>query len=103
MLTKLIILDPDETARRLDSIADAFRAIISVKLKDNAVKQEVEKQEEAVRSVLRVTLLLAAMGGSGAGGSGKGGETWRAYWEWVEKDFEAQLRGLREERRESEF
>jgi len=60
MLTKLVVLDPDETSRRLDAIADYFRTIISLKLKDNAVKQEVEKQEEAVKSVLRVTLLLHA-------------------------------------------
>lgn len=102
MLTKLVILDPDETARRLDAIAACYRPILSTKLKDNAVKQEVEKQEEAVRSVLRVSLLLhaqvpAAAGGMGGAAPGGGSLVWRTYWEWVEKDFEGQLRGLKEE------
>lgn len=104
MLTKLVVLDPDETARRLDAIAACFRTILSTKLKDNAVKQEVEKQEEASRSVLRVTLLLhEKIPGAGAGmvGTATGGQmVWRGYWEWVEKDFEGQLRGLKEEGRE---
>jgi cullin-associated NEDD8-dissociated protein 1 len=26
-------------------------------------------------------------------------QTWRTYWEWVEKDFEPQLRILRDENR----
>ncbi|RKF63563.1 Cullin-associated NEDD8-dissociated protein 1, C-terminal part [Golovinomyces cichoracearum] len=99
MLTKIVVLDPEETARRLDSIADAFKSILSVKLKDNAVKQEIEKQEEAIRSVLRVTLLLhgSIPSASAALGSIHGNQGWRTYWEWVEKDFEIHLRGLKEE------
>jgi cullin-associated NEDD8-dissociated protein 1 len=103
MLTKLITLDPDETARRLDAIADCFRTILSMKLKDNAVKQEVEKQAEAGRGVLRVTMLLHAhipAASSGVGANSGQHQTWRTYWEWVEKDFEAQLRGLRDEGKE---
>ncbi|TVY17828.1 Cullin-associated NEDD8-dissociated protein 1, C-terminal part [Lachnellula arida] len=103
MLTKLVVLDPDETARRLDAIANCFRAILSIKLKDNAVKQEIEKQEEASRSVLRVTLLLhSAIPGasSGMGVQGSQHQIWRSYWEWVEKDFESQLRALKDEGRE---
>lgn len=106
MLTKLIVLDPEETSRRLDAIADRFRSILSVKLKDNAVKQEVEKQDEASKGVLRVTLLLhnAIPGAAGVGlgaASNGGSQTWRTYWEWVEKDFDTQLRMLREEVREN--
>jgi cullin-associated NEDD8-dissociated protein 1 len=106
MLTKLVVLDPDETARRLDTIADCFRTILSLKLKDNAVKQEIEKQEEAVKSVLRVTLLLHAAipGASSSMGTHAGmHQTWRTYWEWVEKDFEGQLRSLREESKDSGY
>jgi cullin-associated NEDD8-dissociated protein 1 len=103
MLTKLVVLDPDETSRRLDSIALCFRTILSTQLKDNAVKQEVEKQQEASRSCLRVSLLLhnAIPTASSATGAQAGQhQTWRTYWEWVEKDFEAQLRGLKEESKE---
>lgn len=104
MLTKLVVLDPDETSRRLDSIADCFRTILSIQLKENAVKQEVEKQQEASRSCLRVTLLLhnAIPGASSTVGAQAGQhQTWRTYWEWVEKDFETQLRALKEESKEA--
>ncbi|KAK6606846.1 TATA-binding protein interacting [Botrytis cinerea] len=60
MLNKLVILDPDETARRLDAIADCFRVTLSIKLKESAVKQEIEKQDDATKSTLRSTLNLHA-------------------------------------------
>ncbi|KAG6041149.1 hypothetical protein E4U41_005873 [Claviceps citrina] len=106
MVTKLIVIDADETARRLDSIAEAYRGVLSVKLKDNAVKQDVEKQEEANKSVLRVTLLLgdkmkAMTGNAGAVMSNAGAAgVWTSYWEWVNKDFEKQLRALGDEKNE---
>lgn len=95
MLAKLAIIDPQETIRRLDTIADAFRATLSTKLKENAVKQEYERQEEAARSVLRTTLLLSDRL-KGSVGSGQC-QIWTTYWDWVNKDFERQLRQLREE------
>lgn len=100
MLTKLVHRDPEETARRLDSIAECFRTVLSIKLKETAVKQEIEKQAEACKSVLRVTLLLhdAIPSASVAiGSTGDQHPTWRTYWEWVEKDFESQLRSLKME------
>lgn len=106
MITKLMVIDPDETARRLDSIAEAYRSVLSVKLKENAVKQDIEKQEEANKSVLRVTLLLGdkmkvMTGNAGAATSNAGAAgTWMSYWEWANKDFGKELKGLREETRE---
>ncbi|KAI0169722.1 TIP120-domain-containing protein [Hypoxylon sp. FL1284] len=112
MLSKLIIIDPEETTRRLDSVAECYRKTLSTKLRDGAVKQEVEKQEEAIKSVLRVTLLLAdktktTLPGSASGPGGvvpqaqaqQAGQNpvWQQYWEWVNKDFERQLKALREE------
>lgn len=107
MITKLAVIDPDETARRLDSIAEAYRTVLSTKLKENAVKQDVEKQEEASKSALRVTLLLGdkmktITGNAGAATSNAGvASVWTSYWDWVNKDFEKQLRGLREESRDT--
>ncbi|KAJ4864003.1 TATA-binding protein interacting (TIP20) domain-containing protein [Trichoderma breve] len=103
MVTKLIVIDPDETARRLDSIAEAYRGVLSIKLKDNAVKQDVEKQEETNKSILRVTLLLgdkmkAMTGNAGAATSNAAAAgAWTGYWEWANKEFDRQLKGLREE------
>ncbi|CAI4214804.1 unnamed protein product [Parascedosporium putredinis] len=122
MVAKLAVMDPDETVRRLDSIAEAYRAILSTKLKEGAVKQDVEKHTESNKSILRVTLLLQAKlkgtgTGTGAGASrgdnksapgptaasgvGVGGsQVWNGYWDWVVKDFATQLKVLREENRE---
>lgn len=109
MVSKLAVIDAEETARRLDAIADCYRATLSVKLKDGAVKQDVEKHDEAVKSVLRVTLLLgerskqliaSAAGGTAAPSVPGGGQVWSTYWDWVNKDFDRQLRLLRDENRE---
>lgn len=100
MLTKLVVLNPEETARRLDSIAECFRAVLSIKLKETAVKQEIEKQTEACKSVLRVTLLLHNVIPSASVVIGSTAEQhlrWRSYWEWVDKDFNDQLRSLKME------
>jgi len=99
MVSRLVILDPDETTRRLNSIAKAFRQTLSTKLKDTAVKQEVEKQEEANKAVLRVTLLLAdkLKSAVGAGAAGAATDVWSSYLEWVTRDFATQLRALQEQ------
>ena len=87
---------------------------MSTKLKDNAVKQEIERQEEANKSVLRVSLRLAdktkttlpgANGHSGSGASAQSLQStqnpdWQAYWEWVNKDFSVSLKKLRDEVKE---
>ncbi|KAL8377319.1 hypothetical protein RB595_008148 [Gaeumannomyces hyphopodioides] len=106
MVSKLVFLAPEETTRRLDSIAAAFRHTMATKLKDNAVKQEIEKQNEANKSVLRVSLLLgeklpaslASVSGVGAPGTpGVVSSAWNVYWESLNKDHKAVLKELREE------
>ncbi|GAP93478.1 putative TATA-binding protein interacting [Rosellinia necatrix] len=108
MLGKLIVIDPNETTRRLDTIAQCYRKTLSTKLKDGAVKQEHEKQEEANKSVLRVSLLLAdktkttlqnPSNVSGIAGAQiqSSNPVWLQYWEWVNKDFDRQLKNLRDE------
>lgn len=98
MLTKLIVLDPEETMRRLDSIAERFRITLSFKPKDNAVKQELEKAQEASKGVLRVSVLLnnAFPAATGTTASGQH-QTWRSYWEWVKKDYAGQLHAIEQE------
>ncbi|KAK8041607.1 cullin-associated nedd8-dissociated protein 2 protein [Apiospora phragmitis] len=109
MLSKLIVIDPEETTRRLDTIAECYRKTLSTKLKEGSVKQELEKQEEANKSVLRVTLLLAdrtktTLPSANAAGAAPSQQTqqvsnpvWQQYWEWVNKDFERQIKVLRDE------
>jgi cullin-associated NEDD8-dissociated protein 1 len=115
MITKLITLSPDETLARLDVIAECYRKTLQTKLKEHAVKQDLEKQEEASKGVLRVTLLvtdrlaamhpsstLAAAAGGGGGGGGSHSNAlreWENFWDWVSKDHDTQIKKLREESR----
>jgi len=105
MLNKLSVLDNDETSRRLDAIAECLRTILSTKLKDNAVKQEIEKQEEAVKGALRISLQLNnSIPGASSGlvAQGSQHQTWRTYWEWIEKDFQESIRAARAETNRSD-
>jgi cullin-associated NEDD8-dissociated protein 1 len=95
MLTKLIVLDPEEAVRRLDPIAERFRILLASKPKDNAVKQEVEKVAEATKGVLKVTVHLHnAFPAASDPGTGLQGQVWRAYWDWVGKEFRTQLQAM---------
>ncbi|KAL8717566.1 MAG: hypothetical protein Q9225_005198 [Loekoesia sp. 1 TL-2023] len=100
MLTKLVYLDPEETGRHLDSIAERYRSILAFKPKENAVKQEIEKLNEANKGVLKVTLLLHGIlpANTSAGGNLQG-EKWKGYWDWVGKDFRSQLASVEQELR----
>lgn len=115
MLSKLIVIDPDETTRRLDTIAECYRKVLSTKLKEGSVKQEVERQDETNKSVLRVTILLADKtkttlptnnNGSAAQNQQQSQQqvsnpVWQQYWEWVNRDFERAIKSLREESRDT--
>jgi cullin-associated NEDD8-dissociated protein 1 len=101
MLSKLVIMDPDETMRRLDAIANVYRVVLSTKLKEGAVKQDVEKQVETNKGILRVTLLLnERISAADAQGRAGGNTVWRQYWDWVTKEFSPQLKTLKEESKE---
>lgn len=91
MLTKLVTLNVDETSRRLDDVAAAFKVTLGTKLKESAVKQEIEKQDAAVMSVLRVTVLLNEKIPVTSQG-------WRDYWSWVEKDFADKIKSVQAEK-----
>ncbi|KAI9867835.1 MAG: hypothetical protein M1813_007657 [Trichoglossum hirsutum] len=91
MLTKLIILDPAETQRRLDFISQRFRTILSFKPKEGAVKQELEKAEEASTGVLKVSLQL------NNGFPAADAAEWVSYREWIRKNYSLQLKMLEDE------
>jgi cullin-associated NEDD8-dissociated protein 1 len=105
MILKLIPLAPDETKRNLDALAEKFRAVLSIKPKENAVKQELEKLAEANKGVVRVSRELnrafpaSAQTGGVVAGEGAGGDfpAWRTYWEWVRGEFGRVLRDVEEE------
>lgn len=99
MLTKLITIDRNEVGRRLDTIADRFQVILATRLKDNAVKQEVEKLKDSVKETLilsvrlrdHYTELLSSTS------SNPSGQAFRSYLEIVKKDYNTQLQAAETE------
>lgn len=94
MLSRLSTIDPDETRRRLSPLAEKFRIVLGAKIKDNAVKQEIEKVNEANAAVIRTTLELDRKFPSAAtDGSGEMVQ-WKGYIESVKKDFAQVVRNV---------
>jgi cullin-associated NEDD8-dissociated protein 1 len=99
MLTRLIHLAPEETAARLDVLVEPFRGVLSVKPKENAVKQEIEKMQEEARDVVRSSLLLAK---SWPDESTDTVRPWGQYWDWVKREFGTMVKQAEDEAREKE-
>ena len=98
MLTKLIALDLEQTFVRLGLIAEQFRTVLAFKPKENAVKQEMEKVSEATKGVLKVTVHLHnAFPAASDSATGPRGHLWKAYWDWVGKEFKTQLQAMQSE------
>ena len=95
MLGKLTYIDPDETRRRLGPLAEKFKIVLSTKLKETAVKQEIEKVNEANAAVIRTSLDLDKNFPGAATDSSDVG--WKAYLDWVKKDFAGVVRSIQEE------
>ncbi|GMR57113.1 hypothetical protein PMAYCL1PPCAC_27308 [Pristionchus mayeri] len=58
ILAKLAQYAPNELTLKLDKVCDPLKTQLNVKNKQNAVKQEVDKNEELKRAVLRTMLVL---------------------------------------------
>lgn len=92
MTSKLISLAPEATQRYLDALSERYSAVLSFKPKDNAVKQELEKAQEASMGVLKISReICKAFPNSEASNEHP---KWKAYMEWVRKTFIAQLKSL---------
>ncbi|KAJ4362409.1 hypothetical protein N0V83_010502 [Neocucurbitaria cava] len=102
MLTKLMVIAPDQVHSRLESIAENFRTVLLVKPKENAVKQEIEKNQEGAKGVLKVSAQLNKQMGSdaGAGQDDPQLRVWSQYWDWISKDHHAGLKAVTDEMKE---
>ncbi|KAH9877830.1 hypothetical protein J1614_003047 [Plenodomus biglobosus] len=102
MLTKLMVIAPDQLHSRLDPIATNFRAVLSIKAKENAVKQEVEKISEGAKGVLKVSAQLNKQIGieGGGGQDDPHSRQWSAYWDWLVKEHSAGLKAATDELKE---
>ncbi|KAI9103255.1 armadillo-type protein [Phlyctochytrium arcticum] len=65
MLQRLAQLSPTTVAQKLDEMVEPLRTTILSKPKTNAVKQEVEKTQELVRSTARTVLVLSRLSDQG--------------------------------------
>lgn len=92
MTSKLIKIAPEDTERRLDALSERYNAVLSFKPKDNAVKQELEKAQEASLGILKITneLSKAFPGAESSGDS----HQWKAYMDYVRKNFSEQFSSL---------
>ncbi|KAL4923904.1 putative cullin binding protein CanA [Aspergillus undulatus] len=95
MTSKLITLAPEETQRQLDALSERYTTILSFKPKENAVKQELEKAQEASTGILKTTreLSKAFPVAETSGDRHK----WKTYMEWVRAQFGTQLSNLENE------
>ncbi|KAL5394110.1 hypothetical protein PMIN06_008604 [Paraphaeosphaeria minitans] len=99
MLTKLMHLSPERTHNRLEVVSNSFRAVLSIKPKDNAVKQELEKLQEGCKGVLKVSVLLnKQMGTEGVQAQDDPQlRAWAGYWDWISKEHSAALKAATDE------
>jgi cullin-associated NEDD8-dissociated protein 1 len=93
VLTKLLAISPTECARHLDALAQHFRAVLSFKPKDNAVKQELEKLAEQNKAVVKVSVAFNKVFGS------EDNRNWKEYFDWVRSVHPMMLRAAEEEMR----
>lgn len=92
MTSKLITLAPEETQRYLDALSERYGNVLCFKLKDNAVKQDVEKAQEASNGVLKITRELSKAFPNAEASADN--HKWKAYMEYVRKTFASQLKSL---------
>ncbi|PLB47544.1 TATA-binding protein-interacting protein [Aspergillus steynii IBT 23096] len=92
MTSKLITLAPEETQRYLDALSERYSTVLSFKPKDNAVKQELEKAQEASNGVLKITRELSKAFPNAEASADH--HKWKAYMEWTRKSFASQLKSL---------
>ncbi|KAL1590239.1 hypothetical protein WHR41_01346 [Cladosporium halotolerans] len=92
VLGKLLIIAPSESARRLEPLAQQFRAVLAYKPKENAVKQELEKLAEHNKAVLRVSVSF-----NKAFAGGDESRAWKDYFEWVRREMPQMLKAAEED------
>lgn len=95
VLSKLLVIAPAESARRLDALSAPFRGVLAFKPKENAVKQELEKMVEQQKAVVKVSVSFnKVIGGTETAGSGR---PWKDYFDWLQKEFPTYVKAANEE------
>lgn len=100
MLTKMITLVPDETIRRIPDLAVAFRAVLSFKPKDNAVKQELEKLGEHNKAICKVAVLIGKAFPQET--AAEFNRSWTEFWDWTRKELPTVVKAAEDELKEKD-
>ncbi|KAG9293713.1 hypothetical protein G9A89_019050 [Geosiphon pyriformis] len=66
MLIRLADVAPTAVTQKMDDAVEPFKTTLSYKLKENAIKSEIEKQQELVRSAFRVAATWARLAEQGS-------------------------------------
>ncbi|TGZ79435.1 TIP120-domain-containing protein [Ascodesmis nigricans] len=94
MVAKLANVAKEETAKRVEVLADAMKKVLSEKPKENAVKQELERHKEGVRGVIKLAIALqrdvAPVLAPGAAAR------WKAFREWLGNAFQMDVKAITE-------
>lgn len=98
MLSKLLNLAPEESTRRLDSLAESFRSILAFKPKETAVKQELEKIAEHNKAVLKISTQINKT----LPVDRPEARSWQDYWDWAKKEQAANLKIAEDELKEKD-
>ncbi|CEP12785.1 hypothetical protein [Parasitella parasitica] len=61
MLIRLSKVAPTAVSSRLDDLIEPFKATLDFKMRSNAVKQEIEKNQELIRAVLRCIVAVSPL------------------------------------------
>lgn len=113
ILTKLLYLAPDESRRRLNELVEAFRHVLSVKPKENAVKTEIDRLVESQKGILKISITIQRnlidsdmanhkfASGRSTGLEDPAVASWRAYWDFMKKNLEPLLKDAEEEMQRS--
>ena len=81
----------------MSGLAEKFKIVLGQKAKDTAVKQEIERLNEANAAVIRTTIELDKNFPSAATDGSVEMAAWKGYLEWVKKDFAALVRSVQDE------
>ncbi|RMZ76541.1 hypothetical protein DV738_g4907, partial [Chaetothyriales sp. CBS 135597] len=87
MIGRLTQIYPDETRRRLNLLAEKFKLVLGQKVKENAVKHDIEKVADANAAVVRATLELDKALPTAVTDGSPEAVLWRSHVEYVRRDF----------------
>lgn len=96
MLDRFSELNPEETKRRLPALVEQFKKVLEIKPKENAVKQEIEKINEANSAVIRASMDLRRRfpNSVNAAATDPDFAAWQAYVQYIQRDFAALVKSI---------